>query len=94
MLLSMLLQAFVNFDDLDAENDDDEINDDDGDEADDQGRHLGEGGLGAVAPPKKKEKRKKKKKEKKEKKKRERKKGTMNSVKLLHIKCCFFPIFQ
>ena len=61
-----------------------------------QGRHL-RGAGGAVAYPrkKKKEKRKKKKKiEKKEKKREKRKKGTMNNVKLLHIKCCFFPIFQ
>ena len=61
-----------------------------------QGCHLR--GMGSRRPPKekeKKEKRKKKtKKEKKEKKKKERKKGTMNNVKLLHIKCCFFPIFQ
>ena len=44
-------------------------------------------------------KKKEKKKERKEKrqkieKKKERKKGTMNNVKLLHIKSCFFPIFQ
>ena len=49
-------------------------------------------------PPKEKEKKekRKKKKEKREKRKekKERKKGTMNNVKLLHIKCCFFPIFQ
>ena len=60
----------------------------------DQGRHLREAG-GAVAPPplkekekRKKERKKRKKREKKEKKK-ERKKGTMNNVKLLHMKCCF-----
>ena len=41
---------------------------------------------GGPSPPKEEEK---------EKKKREkRKKGTKNNVKLLHIKCCFFPIFQ
>ena len=58
-----------------------------------QGRHLR--GLGAVASPKrKKKKRKKKEKKRKKEKKKERKKGTMNNVKLLHIKCCFFPIFQ
>ena len=45
-------------------------------------------GAGGPSPPKEKEKRKKRKKEKKEK--EERKKGTMNNVKLLHIKCCFF----
>ena len=43
-----------------------------------------EGGWG-VAP-----KEKEKKKEKREKKEKKRKKGTMNNVKLLHIKCCFF----
>ena len=59
-----------------------------------------EGGWGGRRPPKEKEKKKKEKKEKKEKrekkkkKKKERKKGTMNKVKLLHIKCCFFSIFQ
>ena len=60
-----------------------------------------EGGWGGRRPPptKKKEK-KKKKKEKKEKRrekrerKKERKKGTMNNVKLLHIKCCFFQFFN
>ena len=64
-----------------------------------QGRHLR--GLGVVAPPplqgkrkKKKKKEKKEKREKKEKKKKERKKGTMNNVKLLHIKCCFFQFFN
>ena len=39
-------------------------------------------GLEAVAPPLKEKK-------EKEKRKKERKKGTMNNVKLLHIKCCF-----
>ena len=55
------------------------------------------GGLGGRRPPKEKEKtkkerkkRKKKKKEKREKKEEKRKKGTINNVKLLHIKCCFF----
>ena len=56
------------------------------------------GGWGGPSPPKEKEKRKKerkkKKKEKKKKKRKERKKGTMNNVNLLHIKCCYFPIFQ
>ena len=52
-----------------------------------------EWGWGSFPPPgKRKKERKRQKKEKKEKK--ERKKGTMNNVKLLHIKCCFFPIFQ
>ena len=49
------------------------------------------GGLGAVAP---KEKEKKERKKEKREKKKEREKGTINNVKLLHIKCCFFPIFQ
>ena len=60
-----------------------------------------EGGWGAVAPfpgkrkkKKRKKKRKKEKREKKKKKKKERKKGTMNNVKLLHIKCCFFQFFN
>ena len=62
-----------------------------------QRRHLG--GLGGRrSPPRKKKKRKKKKekkkKEKKEKKREKRKKGTMNNVKLLHIKCCFFQFFN
>ena len=61
-----------------------------------QGRHLR--GAGGPSPPKEKEKkkkeRKKEKKRKKEEKKKEKKKGTMNNVKLLHIKGCFFPIFQ
>ena len=57
-----------------------------------QGRHLS--WLGGRRPPRKKKKEKKEKKKKREKKKKERKKGTMNNVKLLHIKCCFFPIFQ
>ena len=58
------------------------------------------GGLGAVAPPppkekeKKKNRKKKRKKREKERKKKERKKETMNNVKLLHIKCCFFQFFN
>ena len=44
-----------------------------------------EGGWGAVAP---------KEKEKKKEKRKKRKKGTMNNVKLLHIKCCFFQFFN
>ena len=59
-----------------------------------QGRHLR--GAGGPSPPRKKKKRKRKKKqekkekrEKNKKKKKERKKGTMNNVKLLHIKCFF-----
>ena len=62
-----------------------------------QRRHL-RGAGGPLAPPRKnkkeKKKRKKKKKEKKRKKKKERKKETMNNVKLLHIKCCFFQFFN
>ena len=64
-----------------------------------QERHL-RGAGGAVAPPpqgkrkkRKKERKERKKREKREKKK-ERKKGTMNNVKLLHIKCCFFQFFN
>ena len=49
---------------------------------------------GGPSPPPPKEKGKKKEKKRKEKKiekkKKERKKGTMNNVKLLHIKCCFY----
>ena len=56
------------------------------------------GGWGAVAPKekekKKEKKEKRKKRKKKKKKKKERKKGTMNNVKLLHIKCCFFQFFN
>ena len=51
------------------------------------------GGMGAVAT-KEKEKRKKERKKEKEKKKENRKKGTMNNVKLLHIKCCFSQFFN
>ena len=46
-----------------------------------QGRHLR--GLGGRRP-----------KEKRKEKKEEKKKGTMNNVKLLHIKCCFFQFFN
>ena len=55
-----------------------------------------EGGWGAVAPPPKEKEKKKKerKKEKKRKKEEKRKKGTINNVKLLHIKCCFFQFFN
>ena len=62
------------------------------------------GAGGAVAPPppqgkrkkEKKEEKKRKKREKREKerKKKERKKGTLNNVKLLPIKCCFFQFFN
>ena len=55
------------------------------------------GGWGpSPPPPRKKKKRKKKEKKRKEKKRRkkERKKWTMNNVKLLHIKCCFFQFFN
>ena len=49
-------------------------------------------------PPRKKKKRKKKgkkeQKRKKRKKEEKRKKGTINNVKLLHIKCCFFQFFN
>ena len=59
-----------------------------------QRRHLG-GGLGGRRPPSKENENKQKRKKEKIEKKRKRKKGTtMNDVKLLHIKCCFFPIFQ
>ena len=62
-----------------------------------QGCHLR--GAGGPSPPKEKEKRKKERKKEKKRKKRkerkkERKKGTMNNVKLLHIKCCFFQFFN
>ena len=60
------------------------------------------GGLGAVAPPqgkrkkekKKKKKEKKKKEKEKRKKEKKRQKGTMNSVKILNAKCCFFQFFN
>ena len=48
-------------------------------------------GAGGRRPPRQKKKRKKEKKKIKEK---EREKGTMNNVKLLHIKCCFFKFFN
>ena len=57
------------------------------------GRHLGGQGR-PLSPSMKKEKREKIKKKEKKEKREKRKKGTMNNVKLLHIKCCFFPIFQ
>ena len=63
------------------------------------GRHWGGPG-GRRPPPSPKEKenkkkiKKKRKKRKKTEKREKRKKGTMNNVKLLHMKCCFFPIFQ
>jgi len=47
-----------------------------------------EGGWGDDAPPLQKKRKKEKKKKK------ERKKGTMNNVKLLHIKCCFSQFFN
>ena len=57
-----------------------------------------EGGWGGRRPPRKKKKRKKKEKRKKREKERKkegkRKKGTINYVKLLHIKCCFFQFFN
>ena len=59
-----------------------------------QGRHLRWAGGGPSPPPQGKRKKEKKKKEKKEEKKEGRKKGTMNNVKLLHIKCCFFQFFN
>ena len=61
----------------------------------DQARHfrgLGRAVWGGPSPPRKTKKRKKeRKKEKREKKRKKKKeaKGTMNIVKLLHIKCCF-----
>ena len=53
-------------------------------------------GKGNLSPRKKKKEKKKekKKKEKKRRKRKERKKGTVNNVKLLHIKCCFFQFFN
>ena len=57
-----------------------------------------EGAGGRRPPPNEKEKRKKRKKrkmrKKREKLKKERKKGTMNNVKLLQIKWCFFKFFN
>ena len=53
------------------------------------------GGWGPQGKRKKeKRKKKKEKREKKEKWRKKRKKGTMNNVKLLHIKCCFFQFFN
>ena len=52
------------------------------------------GGWGAVAPKEKEKKERKKEKWEKKERKKERKKGTMNNVKLLHIKCCFFQFFN
>ena len=59
------------------------------------------GGLGGRRPPplpqgkrKKKKRKKKKEKKRKKKKRKKRKKRTMNNVKLLHIKCCFFSNFS
>ena len=51
-----------------------------------------ERGWGAAPPPRKRKKRKKKEKRKKKKNQKKRKR-TMNNVKLLHIKCCFFKFF-
>ena len=45
----------------------------------------------SLPPPRKKKKRKE---TKKREKKKERTKGTINNVKLLHIKCCFFQLFK
>ena len=54
-----------------------------------------EGGWGGHRPPRKKKKRKKERKKRKKRKKEEkRKKGTINKVKLLHIKCCFYQFFN
>ena len=52
------------------------------------------GGLGGRRPKEKEKKKKRKKKREKREKKRKRKKGTMNDVKLLHIKCRFFQFFN
>ena len=56
------------------------------------------GGWGAVAPKEKEKRKKERKKEKREKKRKKREKerslGTMNDVKLLHVKCCFFQFFN
>ena len=49
-------------------------------------------GAGRPSPPGKRKKRKEKKRKKRRKK--ERNEGTMNNVKLLHIKCCFFQFFN
>ena len=57
-----------------------------------QSRHLG----GAVAPKEKEKMKKNRKKRKKREKKRNKKEGNYirNSVKVLHIKCCFFQFFN
>ena len=51
-------------------------------------------GAGGVAPQGKRKKERKKEKRKKREKREKRKKGTMNNVKLLHMKCCFFKFFN
>ena len=51
-------------------------------------------GAGGRRPQGKRKKEKRERKKKKREKKKERKKGTMNNVKLLHIKCCFFQFFN
>jgi len=52
------------------------------------------GGAGGRRPQGKRKKERKKEKREKKRIKRKRKKGTMNDVKLLHIKCCFFQFFN
>ena len=54
----------------------------------------GAGGRRPQGKRKKKTSKKKRKKREKERKREKRKKGTMNNVKLLHIKCCFFQFFN
>ena len=51
-------------------------------------------GLGAVAPPPPRKKKKKKEKKRKKETKIKKRKGTMNNVELLHIKCCFIKFFS
>ena len=51
-------------------------------------------GAGGRRPQGKRKRERKKGKRKKREKKRKRKKGTMNNVKFLHIKCCFFQFFN
>ena len=52
-------------------------------------------GAGGPSPKEKEKKKKERKKEKREKReKKKKKKGTMNNVKLQHIKCCFFQFFN
>ena len=53
-----------------------------------------EGGWGTSPPPQGKRKEEKRKNKEKKGKKEKRKKGILNSVKLLHIKCCFFQFFN